>query len=351
MLSQLLMQEPDVPPAIREDLRTIRQNVLLEARLIDDLLDLTRIARGKIQLKPEIVDAHELLDQAALTCCDEEFSRKRLKLEWDLTATQSTVWADPSRLEQVFWNLLRNAIKFTPEDGRIIIRTANLDETRLSIQVVDTGMGIAADRLTAIFSPFEQGGIDTTRRFGGLGLGLAISKAIMDLHQGHLEAASPGQGQGATFTVTLGLVAGLPEKSAPETDTPPAAEPGQPEPRRMLLVEDHRPTGLVLERLLKRWGWEVHWADCVQAAKELAAAHAFHFVVSDLGLPDGSGHDLMCHLRDTYALSGIAVSGYGMPEDIQKSQAAGFIGHLTKPINFEELRQALTRTLPRQKTE
>jgi PAS domain S-box-containing protein len=342
MLSQLLSDEPDLPESVREDLKALRQCVLLEARLIDDLLDLTRIARGKIQLKPEIVDVHELLKHAAQTCCDEEFSRKRLKLEWDLRAETRTVWADAPRLEQVFWNLIRNAIKFTPENGRVTLRTFNHEGGRLCVEVMDTGIGIQPDRLTAIFIPFEQNGIETTRQFGGLGLGLAISKAIMDLHKGHIEALSAGRGQGATFRVTLAIAAGVEDDAADTPETPVMQEAGRGGRVRILLVEDHRPTAMVLQRLMYRWGWEVEWADSAKAGMELATRQSFQFVVSDLGLPDGSGHDLMRHLRETYGLSGIAVSGYGMDEDVQKSLSVGFVGHITKPIDFEELRKAVS---------
>lgn len=340
MLSQLLQQEPGLPADIREDLKTIWHNVQLEARLIDDLLDLTRVTRGKLQLKPEIVDVHDLIEHAMLTCCDEECVRKRLKLTHELHATSPTVWADPTRLEQVLWNLIRNAIKFTPVDGRITVRTADCEGGRLRVEVADTGQGIDPARLNAIFNPFEQEGLEIARQFGGLGLGLAISKAIIDLHGGTIEATSYGRGQGTTFIVTLAIAAGAQDASVSAADSDAEQQPDRASTHRILLVEDHLPTAKVLQRLVKLWGWEVHWAPSVHKALELAARHTFHLVISDLGLPDGSGHDLMRQLRNAYGLSGIAVSGYGMEDDVQKSLAAGFARHFTKPINFEELKAA-----------
>lgn len=345
MLSQLLQEEPDLPAEAREDLKTIWQNVQLEARLIDDLLDLTRITRGKVQLKPEIVDVHALIEHAMMICCDEQFVRKGLKLSRDLGAPSSTVWADPARLEQVLWNLIRNAIKFTPEGGQIVIRTANLEANLLHIEITDTGMGIAPSRLTAIFNPFEQEGVETTRQFGGLGLGLAISKAIVEMHGGRIEAASEGRGRGTTFSVTLAVAAGAQDSALPDAEGPANEEPRQDRAHCVLLVEDHRPTAKVLQRLMKLWGWQVVWASSAQEALDLAAKHRVQLVISDLGLPDGSGHELMRRLRDTYGLSGIAVSGYGMEEDVQKSLASGFIRHLTKPVNFAELKAAAAEFL------
>lgn len=341
MISQQLESDETLPEHARDDMKTIRRNVQLEARLIDDLLDLTRIARGKLGLKPEAVEVHELLRHALQACCDENFGDRQLRVDWQLAAASSVVLADPARLEQVCWNLLNNAIKFTPPGGTVTLRTGNPSAGRLCIEVSDTGKGIEAEKLTAIFSPFEQGGTETTRRYGGLGLGLAISKALVDMHHGTIRAASDGPGRGATFYVELDTVDGEPALQVVGSE-PVGADVGHDgDAPRILLVEDHQPTSMVLQRLMRKWGWEVVSASSVRLGLEQARTRTFDLVVSDLGLPDGTGHELMSRLRDQHGLKGVALSGYGMDQDVQKSLAAGFIAHLVKPINFDELRNAV----------
>jgi signal transduction histidine kinase len=172
--------------------------------LIDDLLDLTKIANGKLELNIETVDVHGLV-RAALDVTGEELRSKNLHLGLDLTAPRHLVKGDPARLEQVFWNLIKNAVKFTPADGRIDIRSYNEGEM-LRIEVADTGIGIDPNVIPHIFNAFEQGEKTITRRYGGLGLGLAISKMLIDLHDGSIVAHSAGAGRGATFTVDLDTV-------------------------------------------------------------------------------------------------------------------------------------------------
>jgi CheY-like chemotaxis protein len=247
--------------------------------------------------------------------------------------------ADPARLQQVLWNLLRNAGKFTPAGGCVSIRTRN-EDARLVVEVADTGQGIAADVLPRVFEPFEQGTDEVTRRHGGMGLGLAIAKAVVDLHGGAIRAASEGEGKGATFTVALSLRA-----AAPTIATPDNAEPtvSSARPLRLLLVEDHADTAKMLARLLRLDGLDVQWAGTVAGAVELASAESFDVVVSDLGLPDGSGHDLMRRLLHDGPVRGIAMSGYGMEDDLRQSREAGFVEHLVKPVNLPQLREAIRR--------
>lgn len=341
ILSQQLEADPHLSAELREDMKTIRQNIQVEARLIEDLLDLTRISRGKIQLKPEPVNVHDLLQHAMQTCCDEQFDKRGLHIEWRLAARSRVVTADSTRLQQVFWNLISNAIKFTPPGGAITIRTADLDANHIRIQVSDTGKGIEPDKLATIFNPFDQGSPDTPCHYGGLGLGLAIAKAIVEMHGGTITADSKSIGQGATFTVTLATAV---QKEAPAGGAGPAPageERHDGRAPRILLVEDHQPTAFVLARMFKRWGWESALATSVKSALDLAGKQSFDLVISDLGLPDGSGHDLMQQLRDAHGLKGIALSGYGMESDVEKSLASGFVVHLVKPLNFEDLRHAV----------
>ena len=191
---------------MRQALDVIRRNVELEARLIDDLLDITRIAKGKLQLSLEPVSVHNVL-QRAFEICHEEISQKALKIELNLNAHDHFVQGDPARLQQVFWNLIKNSVKFTDEGGRISLATSNPQPGQIEIDVSDSGIGIEPDKVSKIFNAFEQGQSSITRKFGGLGLGLAISKAMVLAHGGIISASSPGPNSGATFSVRLGTIA------------------------------------------------------------------------------------------------------------------------------------------------
>ena len=335
--SEAMERSGEMPPGLIPDLQMIKRNIRLEARLIDDLLDLTRLSHGKLQLSPQPADVHELI-RHVLEGCQSEISAKQLRVAIEMEAKASYIHGDAVRLQQVCWNLVRNAIKFTTEGGCITVRTANvpaeLDAApRLRIAVADTGIGIAPDVLPRVFEAFEQGDESTNRRFGGLGLGLAISRQLITMHKGTLEAHSPGTGQGATFTITL-----------PNATVPPLA-PEQPElggpcparQLRLLLVEDHADTARVMARLLRAAHHDVLAVGTVTAARAAAAAGRFDLVITDLGLPDGTGVELFTELREHYGLRGIAVSGFGMEDDVQRCMAAGFAAHVTKPINLDHL--------------
>ncbi|HZR79203.1 MAG TPA: GAF domain-containing sensor histidine kinase, partial [Chthoniobacterales bacterium] len=196
-----VLAHTQLPKDITEGLQMVCRNIELEARLIDDLLDLTRIARGKLQLQLQKADAHDLL-QHALEIVRADVDRRRLRLSIALDARNHHVNVDPPRLQQVFWNILRNAAKFTPEDGEISVRTHNPSSTTIAIEVSDTGIGVEPQFLERVFEAFEQ--LETRKE--GLGLGLAISKAIVDMHRGAITASSEGAGKGTTFTVTLPLL-------------------------------------------------------------------------------------------------------------------------------------------------
>ncbi|WP_428936886.1 CHASE domain-containing protein [Fontivita pretiosa] len=349
-----------LPPEIRADFAVIRRNVELEARLIDDLLDLTKIGRGKLRLEIETVDLHSVVTAAVAVCCAEEATNKRLLVELELQAERHHVRGDAARLQQILWNLLKNAVKFTPAGGRITVRTRNqppqqtgqLDD-RIVVEVIDTGIGIEADVLPRIFDAFEQGESPTRRQFGGLGLGLAITRGLVEAHGATIEVQSAGAGQGATFAVTLATV------PAPWPQTPPpeladVIEPvaAAPTPRAtLLLVEDHADTARALGRLLGEAGYQVHTAASVAQAIERAASVRFDVLLSDLGLPDGSGIDLLKRLLAERggegAFAAIALTGFGMDDDVARTAAAGFAEHLTKPVDFQKLQEAIERVVRR----
>jgi signal transduction histidine kinase len=338
MCAAALEQESGIKPEFRQQLAMMRRNVELEARLIDDLLDLTRIAHGKLQLvKSELVDVHSLLLHTE-QIVGSEAPQKSIHLQFDLIASEHHVGGDAARLHQVFWNLIKNAIKFTPAGGRVTVRTANPAPGQIAITVDDTGIGIDAPTLPIIFRAFEQGEARERQPLGGLGLGLSISKAIVELHGGTINAESAGLGFGATFTIELATV--LPFPTAQIAEPKPHSRT-EPHCFRLLVVEDHEPTRAVLARLLRRHGHDVLTACTMKGGLLLASTHSFDLIISDLGLPDGSGLDLMRQLAKTYGLRGIALSGYGMPEDRLKTQQAGFLSHLVKPINFDQLHNVL----------
>lgn len=337
-----LRREPNLTDDMRRDLEVLQRNVELEALLIDDLLDLTRIAHGKLELHNDAVDIHSTIEHA-LSISAGDIVAKRIQVIRHFDAREHHCWADPARLQQVFWNLVKNSAKFTPEGGRLEISTHNNEAHQIIIEVTDTGIGIDPKLMPRIFDAFEQGGGTITSRYGGLGLGLAISKRVVDLHHGAITARSEGPGHGATFTVTLNAM----ETSLLEG--PVLFLESEPPPLRhiqILFVEDHEDTARVLGRILKNSGFDVSHAGTVAGALALAAGRRFDLLVSDLGLPDGSGLELMKTLRETQGLTGIALSGFGSDEDVAASHAAGFAAHLTKPVDWERLRSEIDRLAP-----
>jgi PAS domain S-box-containing protein len=330
-------QNVNLSPEARQAFATIRQDIELEARLIDDLLDLTRIAHGKLRLVPEPTEVHKLL-HGSFELLRAEAEEKQLKVQFDLTAPQPWVNADPIRLQQIFWNVIKNAVRFSPFQGEIMIRSRPSQPDWLSVQVVDNGIGIEQGDLERIFLPFDQG--HRGHRVGGLGLGLAITRRLVELHGGRITAMSEGPGQGANFSIELPVTAAR-ASAAPQMLS--AESPMEKiYARRILLVEDHAQTRNTLARLLTNRGHEVATAETVSQARDLALTFAYDLVLSDLGLPDGNGHELMTELRRLRPdCHGIALSGYGMDSDIQRSRAAGFDLHLTKPIDVGALENAL----------
>jgi len=334
----ILQDRPGLDPALRDTLEMVRRNVELEARLIDDLLDVSRIARGKVELTRSTVELSTVIHQA-VEVCKPDIEERKLHFGMDLgPAEPNWVEADASRLQQVFWNLLKNAIKFTPKGGCVGIR-CRPSEKYVIVEVNDSGLGIEPDALSRIFNAFEQADRSITRRFGGLGLGLAISKALVDMHGGQIEAHSEGRGKGATFRVRLPLTAppGQPEECEPASPQQRAVRP-----LHILLVEDHPVTAKLMGMVLTTDGHTVEMAGDVATALELANQNAFELLFSDLGLPDGSGYDLIRQLRQRgHKFPGIALSGYGQGEDIQRSHEAGFAAHLTKPASRKAVIEAV----------
>lgn len=334
-LASLLEQDPNLSEAVRDDVTIIRRNVELEARLIDDLLDITRIRKGKLCLSRKAVDLTMLIGEV-VRICEPDAREKQIDIRMILPPASRMVNGDPARLQQILWNLLKNAIKFTPVQGQVTISCSDGADGVLTVDVIDSGVGIESENLSRIFNVFEQGGKTVTRRFGGIGLGLAISRALAEAHGGMLTASSEGLGQGACFTLTLPSLPVAAIANEARRNRQPETEP-----LKVLLVEDHPDTSEVMARLLRNLHHHVEHAGSVRAAKDLAQTQQFDVVISDIGLPDGSGIELMKQLSAEYRLKGIAMSGYGMEEDVRRSLHAGFHAHLTKPINIDLLENAI----------
>jgi PAS domain S-box-containing protein len=327
--------DPRIPPPLREDLAMMKRNLELETTLIDDMLDLTRVMSGKLQLRLESLDVNALVSEAC-KISQPQIVEKAIQLECDLDVRHPHIMADSARFHQVLWNVLKNAAKFTPYGGKIRISAAAADG-KVEIRVRDSGAGIRPEFLTRIFDAFEQG----SSKAGGLGLGLAISKALIKLHAGDIFAESDGPGSGSTFVITVPTAEPGGTATDMSTEKTSLARTG---PARILLVEDHADTAKILSRVLGASGYEVRHAATLAEARRVSDTEPFDLLVSDVGLPDGTGYQLMAELRPK-GLLGIAMSGYGMDEDKGRSREAGFSDHLVKPVDLATLRRTLERLL------
>jgi len=333
--SRVLELIPDLPESARSSVRMIRRNVELEARLIDDLLDLTRVANGKLRLSLETVDVHEVID-SVLELFRSEIQVKQQDVHVEKAAEHHYVLADRARLQQMLWNLIRNAAKFTPDGGHIYVRTRD-ERMQVQISVEDTGIGIEPEQIGKLFNAFEQGNQNMTRQFGGLGLGLAITRALTDVHGGTVTAQSPGAHCGATFTLLLPTAA----KPVEEIVVAPPAAPHPEGVLTILLIEDHVDTAEVMAQLIRGLGHDVTVVGCVADALASTQASDFDLIVSDVGLPDGTGLDFIMAFREHSDAPAVALTGFGTDEDVRRCLAAGFTSHLTKPVNFTQLEQMI----------
>ncbi len=347
LIASQAMANPRLAPDVRADFETIASSVTLEARLIDDLLDVTRMAHHPWSMDCRPLDL-SLLVRRVIAAMQPELRQKRIALAVRGETVPAVVVGDEVRLQQILWNLIKNAVKFTPAEGRIAVTIQESTVRRgfIAIEVSDTGIGLTEAELRRVFEPFVQGdhgGGGGISPFGGLGLGLAISRKIVTMHSGFISAQSAGRDRGATFLVELPQAG--PESAGtglnPARSGAAFASAGGEAPRCVLVVEDHDPSRIALARLLASRKLEVWQAASAQAARDLAEAHRFDLVISDLGLPDGSGRDLMKELRVRHGCRGIALSGYGSATDVAESEAAGFLAHLIKPVQAQDLDRIL----------
>jgi signal transduction histidine kinase len=336
--------EPEKAAAVAE---AIERSVTAQARIIDDLLDVSRIMTGKMSLRLEPLDLRPIV-QAASDAFMAAADGQGVGFGRTIDGEPILVSGDGDRLQQVVSNLISNAIKFTPKGGRVDV-TLEHDGTNAVVRVSDTGCGIAAGFLPHVFERFRQADGAVTRRAGGLGVGLTIARQLVDMHGGSISAASPGEGQGASFTVVLPRLHDA--RTAASTAAP--AEPAAPvrlDGVRVLLVEDDVDTRNVMQLVLSDAGASVVTAASADEAMQTLGAHVFDAILCDIGLPGEDGFSFIRRARTTVescrGLPALALSAFARKRDKQRAREVGFDGHLAKPIDPAELLRALTELLP-----
>ncbi|HWS99432.1 MAG TPA: response regulator [Pyrinomonadaceae bacterium] len=318
---------------VEQALDAIERNARLQSRLIDDLLDISRIATGKLRFEPKPTDINSVVE-AAIETVRSSAAVRHVELEVSLAPAPLVVMGEPVRLQQVVWNLLSNAIKFTEAGGRVSVRAEAVGrEARVTVE--DTGIGIAPEFLPYVFDRFRQADGSRTRRHGGLGLGLAIVDALAKMHHGSVEAQSDGAGRGSRFIFTMPRASAA--ESAEESEQPEAApEAGQ----QVLIVEDSPDTLSFLSAIFQQKGCNVMAASSAPEALKMAAENKPTVIISDIGMPGMDGYELLQELRRLPGMNlvpAIAITGYAMDEDRERTAAAGFTAHVAKPVDVDDL--------------
>jgi PAS domain S-box-containing protein len=338
MAASTLAGWPELPDHVRQMAVIIKRNIQLEARLIDDLLDVARATRGQLELRVQVHDVHVILHQAMDAVAGAARARS-ITITEDFHQGPRHVRADDVRLQQVFWNLLNNAVKFSEPGGQVLVRTSAGADDVLVVTVRDYGTGIDAPTLERLFTPFEQprvpvGGI------AGLGLGLSIARNIVDLHGGQIWASSEGPGTGATFEVQLPLVKCDAVETAKLAESAP--RPKSTAKGEALIIEDHPDSGAMLSACLSQEGYAVTVVSTLAQGLSQLRKH-WDVVLSDIGLGDGTGLDIARSASASRRppLHLIALSGFGTVADIQASHDAGFDHHLVKPVDPAQLLKLL----------
>ncbi len=334
-----LMQMGGLSDSMREWYGTvIDRQVTHLTRLVEDLLDVSRITSGKIVLQKEPLDLAPVVESAVDSCRPLIEARKHA-LEIQLPAEPLRIEGDPTRLSQILVNLLNNAAKYTPEGGTILL-SADREGRQVAIRVRDTGLGIPAELLPRIFDLFTQGDRSPERVEGGLGIGLALVRRLVEMHGGSVEAYSAGLGCGSELAVRLPLL-DLPREVPPGSDAAPLQHAG---PRRVLVIDDNRDAAEIMTVLLELWGHEVRIAYDGPDALGVAAEFRPDAALLDIGLPGMSGFEVAQRLRELPGWDRVmlvAVTGYGQDEDRRRSREAGFDHHLTKPVEPARLQDLL----------
>jgi CheY-like chemotaxis protein/two-component sensor histidine kinase len=344
-----MLRDGNVQPRhVMRALDTIHRNASAQVQIVNDLLDISRIVRGNVQLAPKLMPLAPLLT-LAVESITPTADAKGVSLMTAIESKPVLVWADPDRLQQVFWNLLSNSVKFTQSGGKVEVALQQ-DGADAVIRISDNGSGIPGDFLPYVFERFRQGDGSSTRRHGGLGLGLSIARHLVELHGGRMAAASDGEGMGSTFTLTL------PARDADANASAPVANPERrPKTRTLdlenahvLVVDDERDARELLRAMLAATGARISEADSASQALHLISDDPPDIVLADIAMPGQDGYALMRAIRALpdgagQGIRAIAVSAYARREDRQRAQGAGFNEHLGKPVQLDELFETIER--------
>jgi two-component system CheB/CheR fusion protein len=347
--AELLLRSEEIRGSVplRRMADAVKRNAVAQSKLIRDLLDLSRLRSGKLELNREtvspVVSIYNAIETVRL-----EAAEKNIKLDVDAPAEAVFVKADPVRLEQVIWNLLNNAVKFTPRDGRIAVKL--LAETdRIVLSVEDNGQGIDSSFLPHIFEIFRQADSAANRSQSGMGIGLAVVQQLVELHGGSVNAHSDGVGQGASFTISL------PRSAEDRSQSKPLLELGidSLEGMKVLVVDDSEDTTEMVRHLLEMGGAKVTAVTSGFQALQVARENQFDVVLSDISMPGMDGFEFLSRLHALpghHDLPAIALTGFGRPEDVQRAHGQGFYAHLTKPFDIQAL-AGLLQKMPRQRAQ
>jgi PAS domain S-box-containing protein len=358
----VLRSKKHLDPELLQGLEAMDRNARVQAQIIDDLLDMSRIISGKVRLDVQPIDLPVVVLEAVDTMRTSA-SAKGVRLQTIIDPLNASVTGDPNRLQQIFWNLLSNAIKFTPKGGRVQVLLERVN-SHVEVSVVDSGEGISADFLPFIFDRFQQADASTTRRHGGLGLGLAIVKNLIELHGGNVRAKSGGLGKGATFVVSLPLTVfhlpsdpGLREHPKVRMGDLPLAPTISLDKVHVLVIDDDSDARNLLKVMLEAAGAKVSAAGSANQGMEQLLTKPIDVVICDIGMPETDGYTLIRSIRmldnpQKSEVAAIALTAYARPEDRMEAIRSGFQNHLPKPVEASEL-LAVVRSLasPRSKRE
>jgi PAS domain S-box-containing protein len=338
-----ILKELPTPEELEQGIEVIERNVRLQSQLIEDLLDISRIESGKVSLDVQRLNLAGIVTAAIETVRPSAESRQ-IKLTSTFSTVDGVIMGDKNRLQQIVWNLLTNAIKFTPRAGRIHVVIERVN-SHVEISVTDSGQGIAPEFLQHVFDRFRQADSSTTRKHGGLGIGLTIAKHLTELHGGNLTVRSPGLGLGATFTINLPLISAHADAvsqaaSQRNTEIDNSIRKGDLNGVRVLLVDDDPDSLAIVQRILQRNGATVRAANCMEAGLTAFDGFQPHVVLSDIGMPVHDGYELIKNLRmlpGGKTVPAVALTALARNEDRARALKAGFQMHVAKPVDSHEL--------------
>jgi PAS domain S-box-containing protein len=341
--TQVLKESDGATKDILDGLEIVERNAHMQAQLIDDLLDLGRIVAGKLPLDIQRTDVTAVINDAVASV-QAAAENKNIRIKSALSTSPAAILGDKKRIQQVVWNLLANAIKFTPKNGSVTITLSRIN-SHLDIAVSDNGQGIAPEFLPHVFERFRQADASTTRQHGGLGIGLSLVKQLVEMHGGTVHAASPGKGKGSTFTVSLPVTASRPPDGAVEDFGRNARGPDLPPAEdltgiKVLAVDDDADSLAGIKRILASRHATVETAASAEEALQIFASFKPDVLLSDIGMPQRDGYDLIRAIRklpDGQTLPAAALTALARPEDRMRALQAGFQTHISKPVATAEI--------------